>query len=920
MLRYRVTRCLVIFSAFWLSGCRLGFDDIDPIRATENCADNVQNQNESDVDCGGSCGACVDGAGCHVAEDCDSRVCTANICQAPVCVDKVQNHNESDVDCGGVCAGCKDGANCNVADDCLSLVCTVAICQVPTCNDNVRNQDEIGIDCGGAICNSCGPLAPLTKFSSSVDNGAMLRMGSAVAVDGTYAIVGASGSGSSLWGTAYVYERDGVGVWNQVAQLSGAGGVFGTAVSLSGSYAIVGAKDDGNPGAAYVYERDGIGVWNQVVKLVPSDGVSNDDFGISVAVDGDYAVVGAFLHDIAGDDAGAVYVYERDGLGNWNEVQKLIASDGFSGDSFGRAVALSGSDLFVGAPFDDDLGTDSGSAYVFKRDGLGNWNEVTKLTSSDGASDDFFAHSLSLDGDYALVGAYLDDDNGSDSGSAYVFERDGLGNWNEVDKLIAADVDIDDRFGFSSSLRGDYAVVGAYQDDDNGSNSGSAYVFERDGLGNWNEVDKLLASDGQPSDLLAFSAAIDGNYVFVGAHLSNDNGLNSGSAYVYERSGLGVWSEQVELHATNTNSGDSHGTAVAVSGDYAVVGAPQDGDLGLWSGSAFVYERGQEGGWTEVTKLVASDGATNDWFGRSVAVSSRYAFVGAYWDDDRGQSSGSVYVFERDGLGNWNEVQKLTASDGAASAWFGNAIAITETYAVVGARNAEAAYVFERDGLGDWTEVAKLAASDGVASDEFGISVAIDEEYVIIGACFDDDNGAESGSAQVFERDGLGNWNEVQKLTASDAAASDFFGCAVGVSGNQAIIGAYGDDDNGTQSGSVYVFERDGLGNWNEVQKLIASDGANTDRLGWSVAVRGEFAVFGSPNDDEGASSAGSGYVYWRDPAGVWNFHRKLLADDGAFGDHLGHAVAVSGRTVWLGSESADAPDRDSGAAYVFEL
>ena len=244
----------------------------------------------------------------------------------------------------------------------------------------------------------------------------------------------------------------------------------------------------------------------------------------------------------------------------------------------------------IGAPQDDDNGYSSGSAYIFERDGLGHWNEVQKLTASDGAEGDWFGRSVSISGDYAVIGARYDDDNGSFSGSAYVFERDGAGNWLEVQKLTASDGNPYDKFGLSVSISGDYAVIGAYLDDDNGSSSGSAYVFERDGAGNWSERAKLTASDGAASDSFGYSVSISGEYAVIGARYDDDNGSFSGSAYVFERGEFGNWSETGKLTACDGEEQDRFGYSVSISGDDALIGAWGDDDNGSSSGSAYVYK------------------------------------------------------------------------------------------------------------------------------------------------------------------------------------------------------------------------------------------------------------------------------------------------------------------------------------------
>ena len=335
---------------------------------------------------------------------------------------------------------------------------------------------------------------------------------------------------------------------------------------------------------------DASGNWSQVQKLTASDGASSDRFGRGVSISGNYAVIGAVGDDDAGDRSGSAYVFEVDGGGNWSEVQKLTAFDAAAVDQFGFCVSISGDYAVVGAPYDDNNnGIDAGSAYVFERDGAGNWIEVQKLTAFDGAVSDIFGSRVSISGDYAVISAFLDDDNGTDSGSAYVFERDGLGNWNQIQKLTALDGATDDNFGRRVSISGDYAVVGAYHDDDDGSNSGSAYLFERDGAGSWSQVQNLTASDGVAEDLFGDSVSISGDYAVIGAYGDDDNGDGSGSAYVFERNSGGIWQEVQKLSASDGSANDVFGYSASISGNAILIGAFFDDDNGEDSGSAYVY-------------------------------------------------------------------------------------------------------------------------------------------------------------------------------------------------------------------------------------------------------------------------------------------------------------------------------------------
>jgi hypothetical protein len=193
-----------------------------------------------------------------------------------------------------------------------------------------------------------------------------------------------------------------------------------------------------------------------------------------VSISGDTAIVGAQNEDEKGTNSGSAYIFERVG-GSWSEKIKLTASDGVDFDSFGFSVSISGDAAIVGAYREDEKGLDSGSAYIFERIG-GSWSEVMKLTASDGGDGDYFGYSVSISGDRAIVGAYFDDEKGSDAGSAYIFERVG-GSWSELTKLTASNADLYDWFGGSVSISGDTSIVGAEYGAGQVSNSGSAYVF-----------------------------------------------------------------------------------------------------------------------------------------------------------------------------------------------------------------------------------------------------------------------------------------------------------------------------------------------------------------------------------------------------------------------------------------------------------
>lgn len=401
--------------------------------------------------------------------------------------------------------------------------------------------------------------------------------------------------------------------------------------------------------------------------------------------------------------------------------------------------------------------------------------------------------------------------------------------------------------------------------------------------------------------------------------------LVSGYARAQPRSVTATFVQWVKLTASDGAEGDDFGGSVSISGGTVVIGAWEDDESGENSGSAYVFDRdeGGPGTWGQAAKLTASDGSEWDMLGFSVSISGDTVVVSAIGDE---YGLGSAYIFERDAgePGNWVQVAKLTAFDGAAWHEFGQALSISGDVVVIGSN--ESACLFEKPvtGWDDTIETAKLTASDGAAYDDFGGSVSISGETVVVGAHQDDDNGSESGSVYLFEKPvtGWDNLTETAKVTASDGAPGDEFGISVAISGDIVVVGAPGDDENGRLSGSAYIFERDAGGpdNWGEVAKLTASDGSEYHFFGESVATSGDTVVAGAYGDNDHGIAAGSVYLFEKPDAGWTSMTEtaKLTASDGAVGDSFGKSVSVSGDTLVVGASRDDDMGDASGSAYVF--
>ncbi|MCP4108055.1 MAG: hypothetical protein GY749_21335 [Desulfobacteraceae bacterium] len=368
---------------------------------------------------------------------------------------------------------------------------------------------------------------------------------------------------------------------------------------------------------------------------------------------------------------------------------------------------------------------------------------------------------------------------------------------------------------------------------------------------------KILANDGDEQDLFGTSVSIDGDYVIVGATGNDDNGSDSGSAYIYHYEGNG-WTQKAKLVADDGESGDRFGESVSIDGDYAIMAARFDDNS---TGSAYIFHLGEDNGWNQQAKLVADDGDPGDWFGTSVSIDGNYAIIGAWGDNNK---TGSAYIFYYNG-NTWIQQAKLLVSDGATGDSFGSSVSIHGNYAIVGVCGDDAkgyrsgsAYIFERNDT-TWTKQAKLVASDGASSDVFGNSVSVNGDYVIVGATGNDDRGDDSGSAYIFYYNGSA-WIQQAKLLASDGDTWDSFGCTVSIDGDNAIVGAVANDDDGSLSGSAYIYHYDGK-NWIQQPKLVASDGDEHDFFG-TVSIDGDNAIVGATGNDNDGKSSGSAYIY----------------------------------------------------------
>ncbi|HLA84673.1 MAG TPA: Ig-like domain-containing protein, partial [Thermoguttaceae bacterium] len=795
-------------------------------------------------------------------------------------------------------------------------------------------DDDRGLRSGSAYVFATAPSGwvQLTKLTAS-DGTSDDYFGFSVAIDGSIAVVGAHAD-NNFSGAAYVFEETGSG-WVQVAKLTANDGAasdyFGYSVSVSGNLAIVGAHGDddlgSNSGSAYVFEDAGSG-WTQIQKLTAADASAGDNFGRSISIDGQRAVIGG---------ASSAYVFQDTGS-SWTQVAKLTASDALAGDGFGQSVSLDGATAIVGAYGDDDKGYASGSAYVFKDAGSG-WTQIQKLTAADGSAGDYFGLSVSVSGSTIIVGSPDDDDGGSSAGSAYVFQNTGS-SWTQIAKRTANDGAASDCFGCSVSTDGATVLVGA---SGVAALAGSAYLFAAAGPviqdTGVSAADQITA-DATPAVAFAFREAIYGQ--------DSDVTVLDPSASPITPDAITGWGTQILTITFSTPLVSDGQYTVQLSG---TITDAADNAIGSGAGytMTFTLDTTAPPSPTTVPRLLASsdsgisqhDKVTNDATPTLQGFGIPYFRV--YCDgvlaSGNYESVTATLPTQPDGV----HAYTVTAVDAAGneSPPCGTLMLTIDTVApdAPAPPDLQAASdtgVSDADNLTNPTTLT----FDVVAAPYFRFYrgwTRLGGDYETGTTCTVSGQPEGAQSYTVCAVDAAGNESaassslsvvidttmpfqqsaQIAKLLAADGAAGDNFGCSVSISGNLAIVGADGDDDKGSGSGSAYVFKDAGSG-WTQVAKLTASDGAQSDAFGMRVSISGNLALVGAFRDDDKGSNSGSAYVF-KDTGSGWTQVAKLTAADGAADDCFGWSVALDGATAIVGAYADDDLGSNSGSAYVFK-
>ncbi len=703
----------------------------------------------------------------------------------------------------------------------------------------------------------------------------------------------------------------------------------GASVAVDGNFAVVGTSlaDAGalNAGVVKVYNVTTGALLHTLPNPTPGN---TDQFGVSVAVSGSRVVVGANLDDTGGINAGSAYVYDLSSARPTVPVA-VLNNPGLppGGSRFGTSVAISGSVVAIGASLEDTGASNAGSAYVYDLNSVTPTVPVAVFNNPSPATDDQFGSSIAVSGSRVVIGASRDDTGARNSGSAYVYDVSSATPTVPVGVFNNPTPAIGDQFGYSVAISGNRVVVGAFLDDSGASNAGSVYVYDLSGA--TPTVPSVTLNNPNPAagDQFGYSVAVSSTRVVVGVNLDDSGAVNAGTAYVYQLSGPTPTAPLLVLGNPSPASSDQFGISVAIADSRVVVGASLDDSRASNSGSAYAYDLASVTPRVPVAVLNDPNPASNDQFGISVATSGSLVVVGASRDDAGASNAGRAYVYNLMSVTPTVPVLVLNNPSPFANDQFGNSVAVSGRRVVVGAMlddtgavNTGSAYVYDLDSVTPAVPVAVLNNPNPAGNDQFGFSVAVSGGVVAVGANLDDFGAINTGRVYVYDVSSASPTVPLAVLNNPKPARYDQFGSAVAVSGRRVVIGASLDDAGATNAGSAYVY---GLDSETPTAPVIVLDNprpTSSDQFGISVGISGNRVVVGASLDDAGARNAGSAYVYDLGSAKPAVPVAVLNNPKPANSDQFGYSVAISGDRVVIGANLDDTGAINSGSACVYDL
>lgn len=588
----------------------------------------------------------------------------------------------------------------------------------------------------------------------------------------------------------------------------------------------------------------------------------------------------------------------------------------------GSSVAIDGNWMAVGSPFDDIGGEDSGVVWVHDSTS-GALAHRLDNPSPQGMSR--FGWSLSVSGNRVVIGAPDDNTGASDAGIAYVYDLGSATPSVPVLVLPNPNPAINDGFGYSVAISGTDVVVGTPDGDSGISDAGCVYVYDLTSLTPAVPVMQMNNPDGAGQNF-GHAVAISGSRIVVGA--CQDGGVGDlGRAYVYDLASGTPSVPVFTLEDGTPLSNEQFGFSVAIVGDRVVVSAPRDDTWGTDSGLAYAYDLSSPTPELPMATLRDSSPALDDLFGMSVSLSGELAVVGAHLDDDGAGNSGSVYIFDLSSSTPEAAILSIDNPSPSSNDEFGRAVSLAGTRLLVGANsdntgasNAGSAYVFEVSSGTPEIPMITINNPSPSSNEEFGSSVAISGSIVAVGSSRDDKGASNSGGVAVFD---LNSGSPQQPLLLIDNPAptiNDYFGSSVAVSGAIVAIAAIQDDQGATNAGTVYIYNINSSVPGVPLFTIPNPSPQSQDEFGNSLAISGDILVVGASKNNAGADDAGSVYVF--DLASPTPGVPTHVIDnpDPAIGDWFGYSVGLSGDRLLVGAPRDDFGAANAGSAYAFDL
>ena len=771
----------------------------------------------------------------------------------------------------------------------------------------------------------------LEKFLPTInDVPTYTQFGRSIAVYDDFAVIPVYNYANGSLNIAFIYHFNGTS-WKKVADLEVTSGdinsKFGVSCAMTDKAVVIGAYHKNNrQGAGYVFEKPAngwTGTINESATLTYSNASADDYLGISVAMEGDIIVLGAYGLN---DNTGAAFVYKKttEGWKSATETAKLTADDGSADDYLGRFVDIDNGIVAVSSYRNEDA---KGAIYFFEEpaEGWKNTTQSSKITDPDALSGNMFGHSFDLNGNVLAVGSFRYSKDQTSQGKISVFEKSG-GSWVKKGDLTVTSPEFEELLGYEVKLSNDVVFAGTYRSN---NENGATYIFEKPATG-WTDMTetlKLTAPNANPGARFGISCAFRDSDLLVSSYYEDGAIPKTGAVYVYKKPTNG-WKNLTDSAQKITpppyNAKNARlGHYLDMDWPYAVATAYGHSNH---KGIAYVYYN-NGAGWSQIAELKASDGEFGDSFGIIPCIKDDMIVVGAFYDDNE---KGSAYVFKKPATGwtDMTETAKLTASDGESGDRFGRAVDIYNNTVIIGAYHDDdetgSAYIFEKPTTGwkDNTETAKLTGSNISNNSYLAASVAINDEVAALSYSYTNDT--KTGAVYLYKKplSGWTNMTESAVLTASDNATKIRFGYPVTISENTLITGCYHDDDNGYRSGSAYIFQKPlaGWASMTETAKLLPSDGNNSDRFGWSIDLSGNIAVIGAYENNDNGTNSGSAYVYisddnWESMTETY----KILPEDGNSLAKFGYDVSISENQIMVGASEDDDVGVNSGSVYFFE-